>query len=373
MQNKEPEEPLLIAGQFPPPVHGFSYITQQMAALLSEQYDTTIVDLVPHSGKRGLLYHMRRSILAIKGALSISSYASKNEGAPVYIACESKLGLIYTILLSAMARRFKCPTYLHYHNFTFIDKHSALMSFLLKVAGKEAVHIFLCPLMGERFAARYGREIKSIVISNSAFVDHVETPVRLNREGDVLTLGLVSNLNEDKGLSTFIETIELALKEDLPVKGILAGPPASEVDRVRIKNAQKSLGDKLEYRGPVYGKTKDKFFKDVDVFLFPTQYVNEAQPTVIAEAQSYGIPVLSFERGCICDQVGSCGAVFKQEQNFQESAVTWLKEKADDMSALNDLKAASREAFLRDKVEAFDIAQNCFRLEPKIIKPEPTI
>ncbi len=362
-QPKQEQKPsLIIAGQFPPPLHGFSYITQQMAKLLSKQYNTTIIDLVPHTKRGGALYHARRALLALKGAFTILRHKRKT---PVYIACESHLGLLYTILLSASARITKSPIYIHYHNFNFIDEYSLLMALLLKILGKNATHIFLCSIMAQRFAARYQATIKSVVISNSAFVPQVDAPIK--PKSDVITLGLLSNLNEEKGLSLFIGALENAINEGLNIKGILAGPPVSENDRKTIEIAQERLGGKLDYRGAVYEQDKAQFFKDIDVFVFPTQYSNEAQPTVIAEAMSYGIPVLSCERGCICDQVGGCGSVFSKDKDFINEAVLWIKGNAVKLDAL---KTASKQAFLDDRAKALEAAHNMLMIEPQTIRPQ---
>lgn len=369
MMNKSHLPSLIIAGQFPPPVHGFSYITQQMAELLSEKYEATVIDLVPHTPKNGVSYHLRRLFLAIKGAGTIIRHGLKEGKAPIYIACEGGLGLIYIIILAIAVRLVKKPLFLHHHSFNYIDNHIFLMSFLLKIIGKKATHIFLCPLMGERFAARYKRKIKDVVISNSAFVDEVPSPINELQSGQSLTIGLLSNLNEEKGLSHFIETLRKALDSGVNIKGVLAGPPVSDADRITIDKACQEFGESLDYRGPVYGKDKDAFFKDIDVFVFPTCYINEAQPTVIAEALSYGAPVLAYERGCICNQVGECGMVFTQEEDFSSYAVRWLQEKVADIEALNVLKTASRDAFLNDRKKALETAKNLLHSLPETIKP----
>ena len=362
--------PLIIAGQFPPPVHGFSYITQQMTELLSRQYDTTVIDLVPHTKKNGISYHLRRLFLTIKGSGTIICHRFKKGKTPVYIACEGGLGLVYIVILAIAARLVGKAIILHHHSFNYVDKKIFLMSLLLGIMGKRVTHIFLCPLMGRRFATRYNRMVRGVTISNSAFVEDVTPPMQQSKKGKTLTIGLLSNLNEEKGLSLFIETLEKSLEAGLNVKGVLAGPPVSEKDRITIEDAKKKFGDKFDYLGPVYGKDKDNFFKRINIFLFPTEYVNEAQPTVIAESLSYGVPVLSYERGCICDQVGSCGSVFEKNQNFPESAVRWLKDKTKNIASLNQIKTASREAFLKDRKEALKTAKDLLQYPFEIIEPE---
>lgn len=343
--------PLIIAGQFPPPVNGFAYITQEMARTLAASHEVTIIDLAPHVPKNGLPYHLRRLALTLKGLVPlVRGHHQPNRH--FYIACEGKLGLIYTLILCAAARALRYPTSIHYHNFSFIDRFSFLMAMLLRVLGQRATHIFLAPVMAERFTARYNIKPKSIILSNSAFVPLRQGEPRPWRPEEPLTLGLLSNLNDEKGLSLFIETLRLAKRQGLAIRAVLAGPPVSAKDREAIEAAQQEFGPQLDYRGPLYGTAKDDFFRAIDVFVLPTCYANEAQPTVIFEAMASGAPILAYDRGCIRDQVGTCGAVLSQGEDFPSFAVNWLSTQIAAPERLNQLKLDARAAFLDDRMNA---------------------
>lgn len=342
---------IFIAGQFPPPVNGFAYITQQMAAALAARYKTTLIDLAPHVPKDGLGYHARRLALTLQGLWPlIAGLRYKNRR--FYMACEGGLGLIYTLVLCAGARVLSYPIHIHHHSFYYIETRHFLMTLLLRVLGKNATHIFLSPAMAQRFAERYRRPIKSLILSNSAFVEEAPPSVREWTATSPLTLGLLSNLNDEKGLSLFVETLRRALAQGLNVRGVLAGPPATEKDRHTIAAAQQELGDKLDYRGPVYGADKSAFFRSIDLFVFPTQYANEAQPTVVFEAMAHGVPIVSFDRGSIAEQVGSCGLVIPQGEDFVASALRWIDAQTINPKGLGQLRLDARAAFLNDRSAA---------------------
>ena len=75
-----------------------------------------------------------------------------------------------------------------------------------------------------------------------------------------------------------------------------------------VREALKKYPDSINYRGPVHGSNKKEFFNDIHIMLFPSRYKNEAQPLVVFEALSYGVPVICFNRGCIENMVDStCG------------------------------------------------------------------
>ena len=243
-----------------------------------------------------------------------------------YVACEGDLGLVYTIMVLIAARGLGYPIALHHHSFSYIDQSRSLMRAVL-FAGGDVLHIFLCSIMREKFERTYRRSVRSVILSNAAFVPPQVDEIPERQHGG-LVLGHLSNLNREKGLYLYLDLLRSALKAGLDLRGILAGPAARAEDRAAIDQAVVELGARLDYRGPLYGADKDRFYRDIDVFVFPTQYQNEAQPTVLFEAQAAGNLILSFDRGCIAEQVGSNGLVFARESDFVGFAVAWLKDLA---------------------------------------------
>ena len=143
--------------------------------------------------------------------------------------------------------------------------------------------------------------------------------------------------------------------------GILAGPPDGDAERAAIYSACRELGPRLEYRGPLYGEAKQAFFRAVDVFVFPTRYANEAQPAVVFEALAHGVPVLSYDRGCIANQIGSCGSVQVRDAEFLLFALDWLKAHCKSPTTLAQLKRDACETFRRDQQESINYLSALFK------------
>lgn len=359
---------LVIAGQFPPPVNGFAYITQEICNFMKFHHETTRIDIAPHFDKNGVPYHFRRFLLTMKGIwlLLRNSFTKKRY---FYIACEGGLGLFYTITLCTTARLLNFPIYIHHHSFSYIDTFSPLMKLLLSVTGIHAIHIFLCPVMAQLFSDKYQRTINSIILSNSAFVDDLSSTPRLWKSEQPLVIGLLSNLNDEKGLGIFLDVLHETSSENLNIVGILAGPTSSDIDRDKITVAKKELGDRLDYRGPLYGDDKKSFFESIDVFIFPTRYANEAQPTVLFEAMAFGIPILTYDRGCINGQVAGCGSVLNRDSCFVSETLDWLKTHMASPQTLQQLKIEAITAFLNDRAEAKQRLEVIFDLEPQAYRP----
>ncbi|MDT4743656.1 glycosyltransferase family 4 protein [Bradyrhizobium sp. WYCCWR 12699] len=315
---------IVAIGQIPPPTDGLAYITLEYVKLLSEDHDVKVVNISPRVGKRGLAYHFLRTVSVLLASMHLV-FNTWRGNRICYMPCQSDFGVVYTIYLLTVARLLGYPTYLHHHNFGYINEKRRMMEIALHAAGSKVMHIFLCERMQERFGHTYWKPQRAIVISNAAFVSP-QTGRGLPSHGVPIKIGLLSNLNREKGLHLFLDLLRAARDKGLNIRGTLAGPVREADDRRIIEAAQKDLGDRLSYSGPLYGDEKVQFYESIDVFVFPTTYANEAQPTVLYEALAAGNLVIAYERGCIASQVNGHGLVIPKDQSFIPAAISWLQE-----------------------------------------------
>jgi len=175
-----------------------------------------------------------------------------------------------------------------------------------------------------------------------------------------LTIGLLSNLTKEKGLHTFLELVRSAYAQGIGIKAILAGPIASETDRKLVENTSRGMNDALDYRGPVYGSSKDKFYHDIDVFVFPTEYSHEAEPTVVFEALSSGSVVVAFNRGCIKSQIGANGFAIEPGGSFLENCIDYLREAAAQVAVLRAERSSRIKAYEELHSSNSDITRRLF-------------
>ncbi|WP_407121667.1 glycosyltransferase family 4 protein [Bradyrhizobium sp. STM 3561] len=315
-------QPYIIAvGQIPPPVTGYAYITARLIETLSKNAKIETINISP-GNRQGLRKHVQKSRQTIRACWRIA----RNNRLPrlVYLGCEGDLGLIYTAALVVVARLFGHAIFLHHHSFSYIDCASRLIELILGVGRAQIRHIFLCTTMRERFERRYGKVLKSSIISNAAFVEVQPFVAQAGCASGSLRIGLLSNLTREKGLYTFLALLRHLSNSGVEVQGLLAGPIANEQDRANVFAAEAELGGMLKYLGPVYGDAKNRFYHSIDVFVFPTHYANEAQPTVLFEARAAGNRVIAYDRGCIGSQVGKSGLAIPITDDFCVRASTYL-------------------------------------------------
>jgi glycosyltransferase involved in cell wall biosynthesis len=329
---------IVVAGAFPPPLHGQSKNTRIIATDLARLTRVIEADLSPGRFGRTLGYHLCRTAKVALACLKVARNGFREQPC-LYIPADGGFGVAYTVVLVLIARLFRYSIFIHHRSFAAIDRYSILMAMLVAGAGKDTCHIFLCDNMKQRFFVRYPGIAHALVSSNARHTP--VQPIRPNPSAFV-RIGLISNLGREKGLYHFLNVARACAESGLPIKAVLAGPVASEEDRRAINDAVAELGDRISYLGPVYGEEKTRFYLGLDVFVFPTEYENEAQPNVLFEAMSFGLAIVTLGRGCIAEDVDpACGLVIDHCSDFVVPATKRLADWCHDRQSLDNAKAAA--------------------------------
>lgn len=357
---REKQHKVIAIGHLPPPVNGLTIITSRLVTSLEDAgYEVLFINTGVSFEHRSILFHACRIAKTIRGMFWIVWSGLSGASRVCYFSAEGGLGLIYSVMIAGCARLFCSRIYIHHHSYSYINRPSKLMRLVLAWSADKAIHICLCRGMAQSLASRYNRPIQSLILSNAAFVD-LEPSGRSFLQGQVLVIGLLSNLTSDKGLYEFLEIVRLASRQKLPIRAVLAGPVKSEGDRSLLETTKAEVGEYLDYRGSVYGEEKSRFFTDIDVFVFLTTYPNEAQPTVLFEAMSRGIPVISYDRGCIRSQVADAGLVLAQGSDAVSSTMSALMKYRNSPDYLIEQKRAAIDHFEKEQQHGRDLVAKLF-------------
>jgi glycosyltransferase involved in cell wall biosynthesis len=211
---------------------------------------------------------------------------------------------------------------------------------MLKIIGDKAQHIFLGDEMMEAASNNY-KIFSYHIINNTLMVDRI---AKMNFASNLKKIGFLGNITEEKGVLLFLDTIKKVNACNINVSWVLAGPIKDSKLKDKIIKSCSDARLSLSWLGPVYGKEKEAFFREIDLLLFPSLYKNEAQPLTIYEAMAQGIPVLATPKGSIPSQIDSKHCIIS-EDHFAKQASRMIKDWHNDTSAFNKERTAVLETF----------------------------
>lgn len=120
-----------------------------------------------------------------------------------------------------------------------------------------------------------------------------ETPLRLV---------FIGRLAASKGIYDALEAMDLITQHDAACRIFLAiagnGP---EKERLEKRIAERRLEDRVRLLGPVFDEGKTLFWRNADLFIFPTR--REGLPYAVLESLAAGTPVVTTRVGGIPDAV----------------------------------------------------------------------
>ena len=250
--------------------------------------------------------------------------------------------MLYNILLAFVARLSGFDVILHHHSSPHALSYSPRFAVLATVCGKRAVHVALSEQMAADLVARYQRIRQILVCTNAVHVRGNTASRRRRALGEPLVIGLLANLSAAKGLDTAINAVVAARSAGEEVGLVLAGPATDADATALIERARAQLGGAIRVMGPVTGCAKRDFYRQIDVFLFPTRYRYEAQPLVIYEALSFGVPILTTKTGYIHEMLINIGTVLPLGDRLCDELARLLCAFASDPEAAS---AASEGAY----------------------------
>lgn len=249
--------------------------------------------------------------------------------------------MVYSMALCLTARWCRVPAFVHHHSASYLgDKPEMKMKFLCRISGDQAQHLVGCELTAAGLLRLYG-DLNFRILPICFAVD---VPLRAGADTSSarthqheaesrpeIRVGHLSNLSIEKGLVAVFDTVDTLATKGLAVTLVLAGPPASEADDERLQALLTSTQHRVEYLGPVYGHERERFFNDIDVFLFPSRYRHESFGLVAGEALSRRVPVVAYTSGCLtADLVGTAGRILPQTANFPREAAAWIQRIVSD-------------------------------------------
>jgi glycosyltransferase involved in cell wall biosynthesis len=304
-----------VVGQLPPPVHGSNVMTELFMSSLNKQgYDAYIVEKTfskrpDQVGKISISKFIKIPILAFR---LIVSLAKKKPDLCFFFISLGITSFLVDALLLMVLRLFKIEYVLYIHGVGFEKLSANSGTFVNFVVRKTLSGALGALVLGERLKPDISRliaderifvlpnAIPSINMDSSLPSKYADVPIRIL---------YLSNLRPEKGTMEFLLMSRQVVTEFPNVRFLLAGPSTSEryTQEISAFIERELLQNYFEIPGGIYGAEKEKYFKESDVFVFPSH--NEAFGLVILEAMQWGLPVVVSKEGSIPEIVidGSTG------------------------------------------------------------------
>jgi len=351
-KSQDGRQGVLCVGAFPPPLHGMSHSLQRVSEDLARAAYVKCLS-ISSGNVRGILYHVVKCTRVGLACLGILLHRRRGFSR-LYMPADAGYGAWYTCMIVGVSNLVGYDVFVHHHSFAYLTRRSSSMSYVVWMGGRRTVHILLCKCMQERFQQLYPLAKSSMVVSNAAHLESYLDGVKNERKrGAPLRIGHLSNLTYEKGFREVTEVFETLVADGVNVQLVLAGPTREPRIEKTIVDLRARHGDCLSYLGEVVGEQKREFYETIDVFLFPTKYKNEAQPFVLLEAVSAGVPCISLRRGCIADTLVAAGNTLVEDPTeFVAEAVARIKSWVGNPSSLRTDSEAVKASARRQLWEA---------------------
>ena len=148
----------------------------------------------------------------------------------------------------------------------------------------------------------------------------------------------LSNMMAEKGVWTLVSAAQVLRQRgfDFEVHFVGKWSDISEDDFIALVKEARLESVCMAY-GPQYGKDKEVFWRNADLFVFPTFYHNECFPLVLLEAMQHGVPCVSTAEGGIPSIIddGKTGfLVERQNAKMLAEKMAWLMEHPEECKCM---------------------------------------
>jgi glycosyltransferase involved in cell wall biosynthesis len=325
-----------FVGPLPPPVNGFSSVCAMMLDRLRTRMPVEVFNRAPKLRARALGLVQQLAYPARYLGLCLA-----RRDLILYLALSGGRGQLVDLTYVLISKLFRRSVFVHHHSFIYINSPSWLNRCFFALVRNEA-HVVLSANMGESLTQIYGLNPGAVrVVSNAAFYDSDEEARAPANDSAPLQLGFLSNITFEKGIVEFFDILQKLNERGIAYRAHIAGPLAAEARHTFDKLL--AAAKDVEYVGPLYGEQKERFYRQLDVFIFPTNYVNEAEPLVIYEAMRQGVHVIACDRGSIAEMLRNGAGLAIAGEHIVEAAAAHLAKFNDDRHALLAAKRMSMQ------------------------------
>ena len=312
---------ILFIATFPPPIHGSAVVSEQIrnSKVINDSFDGDYVNLgtsrkMDEIGKGGLWLNMQKlfrfagSFFKTFGLLITHRY----DLCYCAITCHGS-GFLKDAPFVLLCKLFGRKVVIHQLNKGMAkDVDRPVYRWLLPLVYKKAKVILLSWHLYPDIEKVVKREDVMICpngIKPTVNPDFQRTP---NKIPHILFL---SNLLIDKGVLVLLDALKILKDKGYSFICDFVGSETKDIDAARFAKEveERGLNSLAIYHGRKYGEEKEAYFKQADIFAFPS--LNETFGLVAVEAMEYVIPVVASAEGGIPDIINNGNSGYTVEKN----------------------------------------------------------
>jgi glycosyltransferase involved in cell wall biosynthesis len=293
---------MLAVGMLPPPMGGQALMFKRAVHALRENYDLEVIDIQfqKNLGESGVF--SSRKVLHFFTLLFGKIIPSVHRrGFDILYYClsgPSTLGLIKDLVFLSVLRPRAKKTVYHIHGaggITFLLQQNVLLrAWARLVLFKPDLVLRPASSLDESALCKAGA---GIVVDNCAEDPLTSAAKPMPKWPDVeLSFAFVGLVTEDKGVFDLVEIARLLRDKGHQFTMSIVGEGLpNEVARLEGLIRLYDLTKSVRLTGVLVGEEKFRLLRQTTVFLFPTFFRAETQPTALMEALAVGVPIVAYD------------------------------------------------------------------------------
>ena len=352
---------ILFILHMPPPVHGAAMMGKYIhdSNLINESFDCHYINLTTAKNLEDIgHFRVGKIVQFVKLLHRIRKAISKLHPDLVYVTPNAKGGAFYKdFLVVEMVKSMGCKVVVHYHNKGVAKRQDKWLDDKLYRKFFKDIKVILLAEALYPDVQKYVRR-ENVFICPNGIPDETggieSSAERHSKEPHILFL---SNLIVSKGVLVLLDALKILKNRGYSFICNFVGGETAEIDAVRFQKETIERGlDRIAiYVGKKYGRDKDAYYSQADLFAFPTFYPNECFPLVLLEAMQNGLPCISTDEGGISGIIddGKTGLLTKRENSADlADKIQWMFDHPKERKAMGHL---GREKFQQEfTLQAFE-------------------
>ena len=342
---------ILFILHLPPPIHGAAMMGKyiQESELVNSSFDCFCINLATAGSLSDIGHISLKKLLKYFFLLKhISHVVREIRPELVYITPNAGGKAFFKdFIVVQMLKSMGCKVIAHYHNKgVSVYQSKWVYNFFYKRFFSNLKVILLAETLYKDIAKYVKRE--DVYICPNGIPSSCKEEMEARRNNVIPHLLFLSNLLISKGVIVLLDALKILKEKEYTFVCQFIGGETAEINAVQFFEEvnKRELSDLVTYVGRKVREEKEAFFRQADIFVFPTYY--ETFGLVNLEAMEYKLPVISTNEGGIPDIVkdGENGLICEKQNPV--SLADCIAKLLDDEELRVKMGSAGHEKFCRE-------------------------